>query len=365
MERIALCVAAFLGAASIRGETMNRLQHEKSPYLLQHAGNPVDWYPWGEEAFDAARRENKPVFLSIGYSTCHWCHVMAHESFEDPEVAAALNQVFVAVKVDREERPDVDELYMTACQLLTGQGGWPLTVFLTPEGKPFFASTYIPKERRYGMSGLLELIPRVGELWRTQAERVEGSAEQILTALRQAAEPGQAGESPGPAVLGQAFQDLAGRFDREQGGFGGAPKFPAAHTLSFLLTRREPEALAMVEKTLQAMRAGGIYDQVGLGFHRYATDARWRVPHYEKMLYDQALLALAYTEAWQLTGRPLYRRTAAETFAYVLHELTSPEGAFYSAEDADSEGEEGRFYRWTREELSSLLEEGELALVGL
>ena len=344
---------------------MNRLQHEKSPYLLQHAGNPVNWYPWGEEAFAAARRENKPVFLSIGYSTCHWCHVMAHESFEDPEVAAALNEVFVPVKVDREERPDVDELYMTACQLLTGQGGWPLTVFLTPEGKPFFAGTYIPKEGRYGMSGLLELIPRVGELWRTQAERVEGSAEQILAALRQAAEPGQAGEAPGPAVLEQAFQDLLGRFDREQGGFGGAPKFPAAHTLSFLLTRREPEALGMVEKTLRAMRAGGIYDQVGLGFHRYATDARWRVPHYEKMLYDQALLALAYTEAWQLTGQPLYRRTAEETFTYVLRDLTSPAGAFYSAEDADSEGEEGRFYRWTREELSSLLDGEELALVGL
>jgi uncharacterized protein YyaL (SSP411 family) len=365
MERIALCVAAFLGAAAIQGEAMNRLQHEKSPYLLQHAGNPVDWYPWGEEAFAAARRENKPVFLSIGYSTCHWCHVMAHESFEDPEVAAALNEVFVPVKVDREERPDVDELYMTACQLLTGQGGWPLTVFLTPEGKPFFAATYIPKEGRYGMSGLLELIPRVRELWRTQAERIEGSAEQILAALRQAAEPGQAGEAPGPAVLGQAFQDLLGGFDREQGGFGGAPKFPAAHTFSFLLTRREPEALEMVEKTLRAMRAGGIYDQVGLGFHRYATDARWRVPHYEKMLYDQALLALAYTEAWQLTGRPLYRRTAEETFTYVLRDLTSPEGAFYSAEDADSEGEEGRFYRWTGEELSSLLEDGELALVGL
>jgi hypothetical protein len=365
MERIVLCAAVLLGAAAIRGEAMNRLQHEKSPYLLQHAGNPVDWYPWGEEAFAAARRQNKPVFLSIGYSTCHWCHVMAHESFEDPEVAAVLNEVFVPVKVDREERPDVDELYMTACQLLTGQGGWPLTVFLTPERRPFFAGTYIPKQGRYGMSGLLELVPRVRELWRTQRDRIDGSAEQIQAALRKVAEPGETGEAPGPEVLGQAFQTLAGQFDRLHGGFGAAPKFPSAHLLSFLLARPEPEALEMAERTLQAMRAGGVFDQVGLGFHRYSTDGRWRVPHYEKMLYDQALLALAYTEAWQLTGQPLFRRTAEETFTYVLHDLTSPEGAFYSAEDADSEGKEGRFYRWTHEELSSLLEEEELALVGL
>ena len=344
---------------------MNRLQYEKSPYLLQHADNPVDWYPWGEEAFAAARREDKPVFLSIGYSTCHWCHVMEHESFEDPQVAALLNEAFVPVKVDREERPDVDELYMTVCQLLTGQGGWPLTVFLTPERKPFFAATYIPKEGRNGMTGLLELVPRVRELWRTQRARIDGSAEQILAALRQASEPGEAGEAPGPAVLEQAYQELAGRFDRRHGGFGAAPKFPSAHVLSFLLTRREPEALEMAERSLQAMRGGGIFDQVGLGFHRYATDEGWRVPHYEKMLYDQALLALAYTEAWQLTGKPLYRRTAEEIFTYVLRDLTSPEGAFYCAEDADSEGEEGRFYRWTREELSSLLEPGELTLLGL
>jgi uncharacterized protein YyaL (SSP411 family) len=344
---------------------VNRLQHEKSPYLLQHAGNPVDWYPWGEEAFAEARRRDKPVFLSIGYSTCHWCHVMAHESFEDPEVAALLNEAFVPVKVDREERPDVDELYMTACQLLTGQGGWPLTVFLTPERRPFFAGTYIPKQGRYGMSGLLELVPHVRELWRTQRDRIDGSAEQIQAALREAAEPGETGPAPGPEALGQAFQTLAGQFDRLHGGFGAAPKFPSAHLLSFLLARGDPEALEMAERTLQAMRGGGVFDQVGLGFHRYATDARWRVPHYEKMLYDQALLTLAYTEAWQRTGRPLYRRTAEEVLAYVLRELTSEQGAFCCAEDADSEGEEGRFYRWRPEELSSLLAPEELALVGL
>jgi uncharacterized protein YyaL (SSP411 family) len=344
---------------------MNRLQYEKSPYLLQHADNPVDWRPWGEEAFAAARRENKPVFLSIGYSTCHWCHVMEHESFEDPAVAALLNEAFVPVKVDREERPDVDELYMTACQLLTGQGGWPLTIFLTPERKPFFAATYIPKEGRYGMAGLLELVPRVRELWRTQRAQIDDSADKILEALRQAAEPGEASEVPGAAVFEQAFQALAGQFDRRNGGFGAAPKFPSPHILSFLLRRRDPQALEMAERTLQAMRAGGVYDQVGLGFHRYSTDALWRVPHFEKMLYDQALLALAYTEAWQVTGRPLYRRTAEEIFTYVLRDLSSPQGAFYSAEDADSEGEEGRFYRWTREELSSLLAPEELALADL
>jgi hypothetical protein len=344
---------------------VNRLQHEKSPYLLQHAGNPVDWHPWGEEAFAAARRQDKPVFLSIGYSTCHWCHVMERESFEDPEVAALLNEVFVPVKVDREERPEVDELYMTACQLLTGQGGWPLTVFLTPEGKPFFAGTYIPKTARQGMAGLLELVPRVRELWQEDRARLEGSAEQVLAALRKAAEPGEAGEVPGAAVLERAAEALAGRFDRHHGGFGGAPKFPSPHILSFLLARRDPQGLAMAERTLQAMRAGGIFDQVGLGFHRYSTDARWRVPHFEKMLYDQALLALAYTEAWQVTGRALYRRTAEETFTYALRDLASPGGAFCCAEDADSEGEEGRFYRWTRGELASLLDPEELALVDL
>jgi uncharacterized protein YyaL (SSP411 family) len=344
---------------------VNRLRHEKSPYLLQHADNPVDWRPWGEEAFAEARRQDKPVFLSIGYSTCHWCHVMAHESFEDPEVAALLNEVFVPVKVDREERPDVDELYMTACQLLNGQGGWPLTVFLTPARKPFFAATYIPKQERLGMAGLLELIPRVRELWRSQRQKIDDSAEQILAALRQASEPGQAGEVPGPAALEQARQVLAGQFDRRHGGFGGAPKFPSAHLLSFLLARRDPSSMEMAERTLRALRAGGVFDQVGLGFHRYATDERWRVPHYEKMLYDQALLALAYTEAWQLTGGPLYRRTAEEILAYALRDLASPQGAFYCAEDADSEGEEGRFYRWTEEELSSLLAPEELVHVGL
>ena len=370
MTRVALCVAvAALSAVSLGGERMNRLQHENSPYLLQHAGNPVDWYPWGEEAFARAKRENKPIFLSIGYSTCHWCHVMEQESFEDAEVAAALNEAFVAVKVDREERPDIDELYMTVCQLLTGQGGWPLTIFLTPDRKPFFAATYIPKSARYGMAGLLELIPRVKEMWGAQRGEIDGSAEKILAALKQAAEPGRASEVPGEGVFDEAYRALAGQFDRQNGGFGSAPKFPSAHILSYLLRygarSGETQAVEMVERTLAAMRAGGIFDQVGLGFHRYATDARWRVPHYEKMLYDQAMIALAYTEAWQVTGKPLYRRTAEEVFAYVLRELTSPEGAFYSAEDADSEGEEGRFYRWTREELAALLKPAELALFDL
>jgi len=349
---------------------MNRLQHENSPYLLQHAGNPVDWHPWGEEAFALAKREDKPVFLSIGYSTCHWCHVMERESFEDPEVAAVLNRTFVPVKVDREERPDLDELYMAVCQMVTGQGGWPLTIFLTPDRAPFFAATYVPKHSRYGMPGLLDLVPRVRELWAARRGELEGSAGKVLAALRQAAAPGEAGEVPGQAVFEQAFRALAGQFDRQNGGFGTAPKFPGAHNLSWLLRfwargtggDRE-QALGMVERSLAAMRGGGIFDQVGFGFHRYATDARWRVPHYEKMLYDQALLALAYTEAWQVEGRALYRRTAEEVFAYVLRDLASPEGAFFSAEDADSEGEEGRFYRWTAEELSRLLEPQELDLL--
>jgi uncharacterized protein YyaL (SSP411 family) len=334
---------------------VNHLKDQSSPYLQQHAGNPVDWYPWGEEAFAEARRQDKPVFLSIGYSTCHWCHVMEEESFADPEVAALMNAAFVSIKVDREERPDIDQLYMTVCQLATGQGGWPLTVLLTPEQKPFFAATYIPKAARLGMSGLLELIPRVQELWATRRQEIEGSAVKLLQALRQALGPAKAGELPGEQALRQAYRELAGRFDAVNGGFGAAPKFPSPHTLMFLLRAwkrsGEAQALAMVERTLQAMRRGGIFDQVGFGFHRYATDARWNIPHYEKMLYDQALLTLAYIEAFQATGRQLYRSTAEEVLAYLLRDLRSPEGAFFCAEDADTEGEEGRFYLWSRVEL--------------
>jgi hypothetical protein len=336
----------------------NQLWSEKSPYLRQHADNPVDWYPWGEEAFEKARREDKPIFLSIGYSTCHWCHVMAHESFGDSAIARLMNRAFVCIKVDREERPDIDNLYMAVCQMMTGSGGWPLTILITPEGKPFFAGTYIPKERRFGQIGMLELIPRIEETWKKQRSIVLDSADQIAAALRQ--EPGEPrdGDLAAP-VLTAAFEQLAGRFDRENGGFGAAPKFPTPHNLLFLLRfwkrTGDSRALAMVEKTLQSMRNGGIFDQIGLGFHRYATDARWRVPHFEKMLYDQALLTMAYTEAYQATGQVGYRRTVDEILAYVLRDMTSPDGGFYSAEDADAEGEEGKFYVWTEEEIRRAL----------
>jgi uncharacterized protein YyaL (SSP411 family) len=347
---------------------MNHLRGQLSPYLQQHAANPVDWYPWGEEALAKAKREDKPIFLSIGYSTCHWCHVMEQESFSDPEVAELMNETFVSIKVDREERPDLDQLYMTACQLSTGQGGWPLTVLMTPEQKPFFTATYLPKTARLGMSGLMELIPRVRELWATRRQEIEGSAEQIAQALRRATAPAKAGALPGEQALAQAYRELTERFDPVHGGFGSAPKFPSPHLLMFLLRlwkrTGEAQALDMVERTLLAMRQGGIFDQVGFGFHRYATDPRWNVPHYEKMLYDQALLALAYTEAFQATGKPLYRRTAEEVLGYVLRDLRAPEGAFYSAEDADSpvglagadsQGGEGWFYLWGRDELAQAL----------
>jgi uncharacterized protein YyaL (SSP411 family) len=345
----------------------NRLLYEKSPYLLQHAYNPVDWYPWGPEAFERAKREDKPVFLSIGYSTCHWCHVMAHESFEDWEVARLMNQTFVSIKVDREERPDIDNIYMTVCQMITGGGGWPLNIIMIPDKKPFFAGTYIPKESRFGQIGMLKLIPQIEEVWKNQRSGVLNSANQIAATLRQ--KPGETeGSELGERVLGTAYEQLAGRFDRDEGGFGTAPKFSTPHNLLFLLRfwkrTREPKALAMVEKTLQTMRDGGIYDQIGFGFHRYSTDARWRVPHFEKMLYDQALLSMAYTEAYQATGREGYRRTAEEILTYVLRDMTSPEGGFYSAEDADAEGEEGKYYVWTEEEIQQALpgKETELAL---
>jgi uncharacterized protein len=325
---------------------------------LQHASNPVDWYPWGEEAFTRARDEDRPIFLSIGYATCHWCHVMAHESFEDPEVAALMNEVFVNIKVDREERPDVDQVYMTACQMLTGSGGWPLTVLMTPDRAPFFVATYLPRASRPGRIGMLELIPRVRELWQTERDRVAGSASEIVGHLRSTAEHDPGG-SLGVGVAEDTFRALAGRFDALHGGFGSQPKFPSPHNLLFLLQhwRRtgHDEALAMVRQTLGAMRRGGIYDHLGFGFHRYSTDAEWRLPHFEKMLYDQAMLTLAYVEAYAATGETLFARTAREILAYVDRELTSPEGAFYCAEDADSEGEEGRFYVWTLEELEQVL----------
>ena len=336
----------------------NRLSNEKSPYLLQHADNPVDWYPWGPEAFQKAKMENKPIFLSIGYSTCHWCHVMAHESFQDPKIAALLNESFVSIKVDREERPDIDMLYMSVCQMMTGSGGWPLTIIMTPEKEPFFAGTYIPKETRFGRQGMLEFIPYVREIWSTRNNEVLNSANQITAALQNTTLPGQ-GEELNETVLRLAYQELEDRFDNEHGGFGAAPKFPTPHNLRFLLRywkrTGEPKALIMVEKTLQAMRYGGIYDQVGFGFHRYSTDRSWLVPHFEKMLYDQTLLAMAYIETFQATGKQAYARTAREIFTYVLRDMTADNGGFYSAEDADSQGQEGKFYLWTCNEIKEIL----------
>ncbi|MDD5141945.1 thioredoxin domain-containing protein [Methanoregula sp.] len=349
------------------GKKGNRLSREKSPYLLQHAENPVDWFPWGEEAFSRAVREDKPIFLSIGYATCHWCHVMAHESFEDPEVAELLNRDFVAVKVDREERPDIDSTYMQVCQMLAGQGGWPLTIVMTPEKKPFFAATYIPKERRFALFGLLDLLPRITKAWREQRGELLRSAESITLVL-ETRDMASAGPEPDAALLDEGYEDLLLRFDPGYGGFSGAPKFPTPHTLLFLLRywkrTGKKRALDMVVKTLDAIRDGGIHDHVGGGFHRYSTDAQWRVPHFEKMLYDQALLLMAYTEAFQATGNDRYRETVMSTVRYVLRDLTSPEGAFLSAEDADSPGGEGAFYLWTTNELEEFLGKDDAALAG-
>ena len=348
------------------GHRPNRLIREKSPYLLQHAYNPVDWHAWKEEAFEKARTENKPIFLSIGYSTCHWCHVMEKESFEDAEVAALMNEAFVSIKVDREERPDIDHVYMTVCQMMTGSGGWPLTIVMTPDKKPFFAATYIPKGSRFGRTGMMEFIPRIREVWTSRHKDVLDSAENISAALQSLEKEGS-GRPLDARVLDKAYEELSQRFDKTYGGFSGAPKFPTPHNFFFMLrywkrTEKE-EALKMVEKTLQEIRWGGIFDQVGFGFHRYSTDREWLVPHFEKMLYDQALLALAYLETYQATGNALYADTAKEIFTYVLRDLRSPENGFYSAEDADSEGVEGKFYVWTEQDLREILPPDEADLV--
>jgi len=350
---------------NLKMSNRNHLSNEKSPYLQQHAENPVNWYPWGKEAFNKAQEEDKPIFLSIGYSTCHWCHVMAHESFEDEEVAVLMNEAFISIKVDREERPDIDKVYMTVCQTMTGSGGWPLTIIMTPEKKPFFAGTYFPKHTRFGRIGLIDLIKRIKDLWNNQKSELVNSADQITFNLQNIDQ-----ESPGEIItdstLRKAYQLLLRQYDETNGGFGNRPKFPTPHNLIFLLRfwkrTGEKKALGMVEKTLQEMRKGGIYDHIGFGFHRYSTDSIWLVPHFEKMLYDQALIAIAYIETYQATKNEEYKKTAQEIFTYVLRDMISKEGGFYSAEDADSEGEEGKFYVWTEKELESILDKDELDL---
>ena len=336
----------------------NRLRYEKSPYLLQHANNPVDWFPWGEKAFEKAHREDKPIFLSIGYSTCHWCHVMEKESFEDYEVAKLLNEAFVCIKVDREERSDIDNLYMTVCQLMTGSGGWPLTIIMTPDKKPFFAATYIPKENRSGRAGLITLIPQIQKLWKEQRDVLIKTVDQITAVLNRISKDHNV-ESLHESILKTTYQKLRQNFDETNGGFGNKPKFPSPHNLLFLLRywnrNNEKEALEMVEKSLQNMHAGGLFDHVGFGFHRYSTDEKWLLPHFEKMLYDQAMLALVYTEAYQITKNKNYGIIAHKVFSYILRDMTAPDGGFYSAEDADSEGEEGKFYLWTEDDIKEVL----------
>ncbi|MCW4005127.1 MAG: thioredoxin domain-containing protein [Candidatus Bathyarchaeota archaeon] len=345
----------------------NKLIHEKSPYLLQHAYNPVDWYPWSQEALDKAKKENKPIFLSIGYSACHWCHVMEKECFQDSEVAQLLNKTFVCIKVDREERPDIDAAYMAVCQEIGQSCGWPLHVIMTPNLNPFFAASYIPKEGRYGMKGLMQLIPQIQQVWGMQQRHLDIVGADVKSKIEALQRRSPVSEL-GVAELDEAFEQLRYDFDAERGGFGSAPKFPRAHTLMFLLRYYKrtgnKEALEMVEKSLGQMRRGGIFDQVGFGFHRYSTDANWLVPHFEKMLYDQAWLTLAYTEAYQATKAGKYKITAKETIEYVLRDLTAKEGVFYSAEDADSEGEEGRFYLWTLPEVKEAVsvEDAKLAV---
>ncbi|MGH9113841.1 MAG: thioredoxin domain-containing protein [Acidimicrobiales bacterium] len=338
---------------------MNRLADETSPYLRQHAGNPVDWYPWGDEAFAAARQQGKPVLLSVGYSACHWCHVMAHESFEDPGVAALMNDLFVNIKVDREERPDVDEIYMEAVQALTGQGGWPMTVFLTPGGEPFFGGTYFPKTPRGGMIAFPDLCRRIDELWRTRRDDVVAQAGQLTAALGRSAKVDPGDGAPDAAALDAAVKTLRQQHDDAAGGFGRAPKFPQAMSLDLLvrsLARTpSPDIQGVVETSLDAMASGGVYDHLGGGFARYSVDGVWLVPHFEKMLYDQALLTRVYLHAWQLTGRDRYRQVLDETITYVLRDLRHPGGGFYSAEDADSEGEEGRFYVWAPDQVTAAL----------
>ena len=337
----------------------NRLARETSPYLLQHAENPVDWYPWGEEAFEAARQRDVPVLLSVGYSSCHWCHVMERESFENEQIADMMNRWFVNIKVDREERPDVDSVYMTAIQAMTGHGGWPMTVFLTTDGEPFYGGTYFPPEDRGGLPSFVRVLETISEAYVSRKSDVLQSGKQLVERLRQAYTPDPGVEPLTESILQSAFESALTQFDERSGGFGLQPKFPQPATLEFILRfyarSGVPLALEMVEYTLSKMAAGGIHDQIGGGFHRYSTDAFWLVPHFEKMLYDNALLARLYTHAYQMTGSEDFRRTAERIVDYVVREMTSPEGGFYSAQDADSEGVEGKFFVWRPEHLSQVL----------
>lgn len=345
-------------------EKSNKLIKEKSQYLLQHAHNPVEWYPWCEEAFEKAKSEDKPIFLSIGYSTCHWCHVMEKESFEDEEVAELINDTFIAIKVDREERPDIDAIYMKVSQMITGSGGWPLTVIMTPDKKPFFVGTYFPKRQRFNRIGMMELIPKIKEYWQIKRNEILQSAEEITKSLNQISNRKFEGEI-NSEIIQKAYLQFENRFDKTYGGFGEAPKFPSPHNLIFLirynntftfnLTPSQSRSLQMVEKTLTAMRFGGIYDHIGYGFCRYSTDRFWLVPHFEKMLYDQAMLLMAYSEAYQTTNNSLFKQTCEEIIDYVSRVLTSKNGGFFCAEDADSEGEEGKFYLWTKKEIKEIL----------
>ena len=343
-------------------EKNNHLFSEKSPYLQQHAYNPVDWYPWDDEAFKKASAEDKPIFLSIGYSTCHWCHVMEKESFEDIAVAKIMNETFVCIKVDREERPDIDKVYMNFCQAMTGSGGWPLSIIMTPEKKPFFAATYIPRQNQYGRIGMLELIPKIKELWTNSRSDIMQTSENLSNILKQ--QSFSIADKPlDEAVFDMTFEHLSQLFDFSNGGFGASPKFPTMHRIFFLLryfSRTKNEyALKMVEKTISNMKSGGIWDHIGFGFHRYSTDEKWIMPHFEKMLYDQALNSIGCIEAFLATGNSFYKNISEEIFTYVLRDLTSGSGGFYSAEDADSEGVEGKFYSWTKDEINELFIENE------
>ena len=343
-----------------KGSKMNRLANEQSPYLLQHADNPVDWYPWGKEAFKKAKDLDRPIFLSIGYSTCHWCHVMEHESFEDDSVAKLLNDSFISIKVDREELPEIDHLYMSVCQAMTGGGGWPLTIVMTPSKEPFFAGTYFPKDKRGGRSGLFQILPMIADAWTSKRQDIMTSVGQVKNYLNRInSKP--SGDNFSTEMITNAYDQFHNGFDEEYGGFYRAPKFPSPHNLIFLMryhhSFNNKIALDMATKTLKQMRLGGIYDHIGFGFHRYSTDRHWLVPHFEKMLYDQAMIAMAYTEAYHITKDALFAQTAREIFTYVLRDMTATEGGFYSAEDADSEGEEGKFYIWTEQEITKILGE--------